>query len=252
MKRLFLAFTLVLAFAASAEYQVFRYTANLKHIENTATGARVVTAKLNGYAVIVCCYPCGAHFGKAYQNWLYVKAGTGAKELMWRIPVRADGGIFGKSVKASWIEDNWYDWEKKSFQKEAKKADKSWCQLYYRAKLPGLLGGGCGEVELYHSGFGAASTKENKKIAQWFNPYLKNISGTVTGTAGYKKSSFDPASYDPYGVAPVTGEFSLQYDSRMTEAIRGHAEWDEIDKIIYRYIKFGDVRREEPNSELWE
>jgi len=280
MKRfiVFLLFS-VCVFSAFAEYQVFSYRAVIRRIEPSlkienkmpVETTAVVTDTIKGYLVTVCCYPCNASFGKGYPSWLYVVRAKDKEKFLWQIPVQVDGGIFDSnfSVKniAIFYSVGIYP-EDDIFRNYVKKAGKSWFRMeldtvktyewclrrgaarfYYDG---GFLGGKATQSSLSHAGFGTAGWKINAELAPYrdFNPYIKSASGAVIGTSSSEGFSFDPSNYDVYNRSPVVGSFSILFNKRLTEKIRGFADWSIIDSIIYNEVRHRKIQKEDDNTSL--
>lgn len=275
MKKLFVLLAFLVSFSCLAEYQVFQYRATFKRIEpDLATGgSTVVSDTLKGYMITVCCYPCGASMGKAYPNWLYVVRGKDKTKTLWKIPVKVDGGIFGKKIDAKYIDDNWvdyldrYNWDYGLLKPMLKPANKAWAQIYFKTSMfkqlvcvnkkvysvynYGLLGYKNSYAMLQHSGFGSAGIKLNRALENYVNPYIVSISGTITGEAGFPTFSLDPSNYTTYDIAPITGTFQIRFNNKLTEEMRGTSEWAELDRRMYRHIKYNDLMEDEENWDLW-
>ena len=272
MKKL-LFLCLCLTLSVLAEYQVFNFSTTIKHVEPVyiTGGTKIVSSTLKGYLVSVCCYPCGASFGKGYPTWLYVIRRNDPEKILWKIPVKVDGGLFGHYLNPLTLEDIWYDYHySNELKKYTKKGNKSWVQLEYTStnaveitltskkitKTPrtvqyGPLGNGCGTLIVQCSGFGSGNVKTNTRIYEWVNPYLASVSGSVTGTSVYPEFSFDPSNLRAYDIAPITGSFTIRFNNSMTEEIRGTADWSVIDRRIYRHLKYKSIVEQESDDSLW-
>ena len=244
MRRFFILFAaalLALGRAAPAEYQAYRYKASVRRVEAVMSGGRpvggrVVTDTLSGYLVTVACYPCGASMGKGYESWLFVVSKRAGKRILWRIPVQLDGGMFGRKADPAALSDSaWFD-PTAGDRAVMRRASSSW--LHFEAdtrtmELPsgaGLLGPLAVRARLVHDGYGLGRCKVNRKTddpAAVFNPYVKSASGTVSGWLELSDGAygFDPSSRVHETAASVCGTFSVQFDSRLTEDIRGTADW---------------------------
>ena len=276
MKKLLVVLVFLVSLTCLAEYQVFQYRATFKRIEPDLVtgGSTVVSDTLKGYLITVCCYPCGASMGKAYPSWLYVVRGKDKTKTLWKIPVRVDGGIFGKKIDAKNIDETWvdylsdHDWNWGLLRPLLRPANKAWAQIYFKTVMfkkivykdkkiygiydYGLLGYRNNYVMLQHSGFGSASIKLNRALENYVNPYIVSITGTITGEAAFPDFSLDPSNFGTYDTSPVTGTFMIRFNNKLTEEMRGTAEWDELDRRMYQHIKFNDLMEDEENWELWE
>jgi hypothetical protein len=139
MKKILVVLCLLLSMSIFAEYQGFNYQAvvkipklEIKKINGVYEKTwQLKTETIKGYLVTVCCYPCQAPFGKAYQSWLYVYKASDKKTL-WKIPVIVDGGLFGGNAVIEQITD--YDCISrfdltKSDENYVKKIKKSWFMM---------------------------------------------------------------------------------------------------------------------------
>ena len=254
MKRLLIAFIFIFtAFIASAEYQVFTYTANLKTVTPTTQGGGVVSAiKLTGYLVSVACYPCGASFGKGYPSWLFVT--DSAKKTIWKIPCVVTGGQFGNTcnpgnfTSMAWVDPTEAD------KALAKKGNQFYCTFTAISKTSTISTMKAASVELLHSGFGEGSTKLNNKTddpSAKFNPYMKSCSGNVIGKIDLLKYIiWDPVNKYEVELAPVIGDFKLTFSATMTDKIRGTADWDKISGIIVKQMGNLKVVEQEHQEEM--
>ena len=278
MKKLTFLLALLISLSVFAEYQVFNYSASIKRIDPYlyTDGSTVTSDTLKGLLVTVCCYPCGASMGKAYPNWLFIIRGKDKTKTLWKIPVQVDGGIFGKKLDAYYVDYIWLDTlinsnfnygVKKSI---VKPADRSWGKIYFKCDMfkklyyydkkicgtydYGLLGFKSTNVEMYHSGFGNAGIKYNYNLDNYVNPYIKGVSGTISGSATFPYFSIDPSNLSTYDVAPISGTFNIKFNNKLTEEIRGTADWDEIDRRIFKHLKY-QTKMEAPdvdeNWDLW-
>ena len=263
VKRIFLAFALWCS-CVFAEYQVFNYTANIKvptvnvnTKKSNELSYTLGTERITGYLVTVCCYPCGCSFGEGYPSWLYVVRSKDVSKTLWKMQMVVDGGIFGKAIAPEMCEDFRRRSQTTAQINYIKKANLSWVYMatiadgvatrnktVNRKSIPfqsGMMGFNVLEGFLIHTGFGRASWKLNRKLAgttEEFNPYVYSASGTVTGEFIIPSAfAIDPSNYMLNYTTPASGTFSIRFNNKMTEAIRGHADWKDIDRIIYGYIR---------------
>lgn len=275
MKKLLSTVLLFTAIMCFAEYQVFQYIATFKHVEPDLTtgGTIVVNDSLRGYLITVCCYPCGASMGKGYPNWLYVIRGRDKTRTLWKIPVKVDGGIFGRKIDAKKTDETWGDyldangWDYGLLKPLLKPANKSWAKIYFETTMfkkliyknrkvcarydYGLLGYKNNYVSLYHSGFGSANIKLNKTLVNYVNPYIVSISGTIVGEAALPAFSLDPSNFTTYDISPISGVFRIRFNNKLTEEMRGTSDWEELDQRMYRHLKFNDLLEDKENWSLW-
>ena len=277
MKKLIVLLVLLFSMYSFGEYQVYTYRATFRRIEpNLVTnGSTITTDYLKGYLVTVCCYPCGASMGKSYPNWLYVVRTKDKTKTLWKIPVQVDGGLFGSNIDAGHVDDTWADylsgfnWDYGKLKPLLKPANKSWMQIYFKSdkftKLTyvkkskkicavydyGLLGYKNSLSEIWHSGFGSAGIKLNKALENYINPYIITVSGSVTGYGVFPRFSLDPSNYTTYDKSPINGTFIVRFNKTLTEKIRGYADWNIIDEIIYKTITHSDIVEGDENWSLW-
>ena len=276
MKKFISIFILFLSLVVSAEYQAFNYTASIKRLEPDllTNGFTVTSDTLKGILVTVCCYPCGANMGKGYPSWLYIVRGKDKTKTLWKIPVQVDGGIFGKKLDAWHIYDTWIDYfldhecDYGSLKPLVKPADRAWVKIYFKCDMVtkiiylnkkvcgvydyGLLGYKSTFAELHHSGFGTAGIKYNYAIFQYLNPYIKQASGTISGTATYPHFSLDPSNLTMYDNSPIYGSFTIRFNNSITEKLRGTAEWSELDSRVFKLIKYKELMEAPDIDENWE
>ena len=268
-----LLFSAVLAFA---EYQAFDYTASYKCVEprrlaNGEEATASLSDSLKGILVTVACYPCQADFGKEYPSWLYVVRGKDKAKTLWRIQVSVSGGVFGEKSSADrlyvWDGDLWSardQYAKQNLKKAWFAMDFSSSDLVFivekdicgsRSIPVGILGNGLVGSFISHAGYGTAAWKTNSRLEPEirFNEYVKSASGNILGKACTSwNSSSDLVNYSTYAAIPVTGTFSVKFNAKMTEKIRGTADWSKIDSIIYAAIAHNGVVEAEGDVELEE
>ena len=276
MKKLVTILALFITISTFAEYQVFNYSASIKRIDPYlyTDGSTVTSDTLKGLLVTVCCYPCGAPMGKAYPNWLFIIRGKDKFKTVWKIPVKVDGGIFGKKIYAYNLDWDWTDllidsnWNYGLKKNLVKPADRSWGSIYFKSDMfmkvlyfdrkltavydYGLLGYKCTDIEMTHTGFGNAGIKYNHNLNDFVNPYIKGISGSVTGSAKIPYFSFDPSNLTSYDIAPISGTFNIRFNNSLTEEIRGTADWNEIDRRIFKHLKFNQKMEAPDVDENWD
>jgi len=266
---------LISAMPLLAEYQVFGYSSSFKKaelnvLEDGGHAYGVTSDSLKGYLVTVCCYPCQADFGKSYPSWLYVFRKLDAGKYVWQVPVKVDGGLLGKKSDSTAISELYdEEWLTPRLEKRAKLADKAWFRMempsdywfnaYFKSRICqqvampyGMFGWNSKGGTLVHTGFGSSGFKYNRRIEQYFNPYIASISGTMTGTIENPASSFDPSNFSTNDSCIAAGTFTLKFDKKMTERIRGYADWNIIDSIILKEMKAKASLKADEDWELWE
>ena len=154
MKKLLTIMMIFVCAALTAEYQAFDFRASIKTLKFN----QIVENKeqvpswcyssdtLKGILVTVCCYPCNASMGKSYPSWLYVIRGKDTTRTLFKIPVRVDGGILGKSVNIEKISDidQIERWDlSKADKNYVKKANQAWMTIEFDTSriIPVILKG---------------------------------------------------------------------------------------------------------------
>lgn len=225
------AFTLPLL----GEYQAFKFQAMVTRVEPAASGGgHRVTDKLTGVMVGVSCYPCGADFGKGYQTWLFLKSRRAGSDTVFRIPFESGGMMFGAGVDPTKFSDMRWVQPTAQDKRLGARAQSSGVWIHFKTvATAGILSAQGGEVWL--SGIGSAGVKTNTKtddpMAVW-NPYIRSVTGTLCGYALIPNVGFQPPNRNAVSVAPLCGDFKITYDSALTEALRGTADWDELARRV--------------------
>lgn len=244
MKRLILSIfvALSLALPSFAEYQVYQYYALIKRpLLQQKGGATRLSDKLEGYLVTVCCYPCGADFGKGYQSWLFVTDRKLGKSVVFRIPCETQGSLYGNACDPNAFSD--YKWVQPTAM-DKRLAQRANCSSFWMRfcvdRSSFMFGETAARVELIHAGTGAAGFKENKLTddpqAVW-NPYIKSASGTVVGYVQHGVGfAYQPSNRSAVDWVVLTGTFNIKFDAKLTDEIRGTADWDEITRRILKHF----------------
>lgn len=275
------ALLVVATLTAMAEYQVFSFRSSLKLPEpqikrvqgSPERVSHTKSVSLKGYLVTVCCYPCGADFGKGYPSRFYLIRSNDPSKTVHRFSARVTGGVYGISAGTLLPEnvllEDWYN--QMAVKKAAAPAKQAWVEIYTESKISndilikqlnsykvfpnGVFGLGVELGRLTMCGMGTTAWRYDQELFP--NPrfiiYVKSISGTCTGMARIQESSFDPSNYSIYDMVCISGTFNMNFNQKMTKEIKGNADWDVIDSIIYKHLSFKESLEEEDVPEYqWE
>lgn len=277
-RKLILALALGCAGMLLAEYQVYQYKATIKRADIIPgkkadaegliqpIGARTTTDTLTGYLVTVACYPCGASMGKGYESWLFVVSKKAGSNIVWRLPVALDGGLFGPTATPANLSEAAQYAPTSADKALMRRATAAWLHFEADAKtmrLPdgrGLFGPLAVRGRLVHDGYGTGAVKINAKATDpgvAFNPYIKSITGgAISGWLSIGDElayGFDPSSRRGEYAAPVTGSFAVKFNAALTDEIRGTADWNEIARRVLTHFRYATLRQEPYDETLmWE